>query len=96
MPRPYVINISNGTGSERILNGEYSVAAAVTGYDNTSILPATQTVTEGTNSYAFTIASTGTLTLHVTENGTTIGVPPVVPFSVTCSVSVPVDAIVKA
>lgn len=75
MPKPYVINISNGTGSERILNGEYSVAAAVTGYDNTSILPATQTVTEGTNSYAFTIASTGTLTLHVTENGTAGGTP---------------------
>lgn len=75
MPRPYVINITNGTGSGRVLNGEYSVTANVTGYDNASILPATQEITAGTDSYAFTIASTGTLTLHVTEDGTAGGTP---------------------
>lgn len=75
MSRPYVINITDGTGSERVLNGQYSVTAEVTGYDNASILPATQDITAGTNSYAFTIASTGTLTLHVTEDGTAGGTP---------------------
>lgn len=75
MPRPYVINISDGTGSGRVLNGEYTVSSNVTGYNNASILPATQEITAGTNSYAFTIASTGTLTLHITEEGTVGGTP---------------------
>ena len=75
MARPYVINISNGTGSEYILNGSYDVTAAVTGYDNDSILPATQVITADTDTYGFTIASTGTLTLHVTEDGTAEGTP---------------------
>ncbi len=75
MPKPYVINISNGSGTGRVLNGQYSVAADVTGYNNASVLPATQDVTARTNSYAFTIASTGTLTLHVTEDGTAGGTP---------------------
>lgn len=75
MPKPYVIDISNGSGTGRVLNGQYSVTAAVTGYNNASVLPVTQDVTSGTNSYAFTIASTGTLTLHVTEDGTAGGTP---------------------
>lgn len=75
MAKPYVISITNGTGSGSILNGNYSVTANVTGYDNASILPATETIVAGTNSYAFTIASTGTLTLHVTAEGTSGGTP---------------------
>jgi hypothetical protein len=75
MPKPYVINIADGTGSERILNGDYAVSASVTGYDDTTILPITQNVSAGTNSYAFTIASAGTLTLHVSEDGTSGGTP---------------------
>ena len=75
MASPYVINISNGTGSEYILNGSYAVTANSTGYNNVSILPATQVVTTGTDTYAFTIAATGTLTLHVSEDGTAIGTP---------------------
>lgn len=75
MAAPYVINISNGTGSKAILNGDYAVSASVTGYSNASILPANQTISAGTNSYPFTIAATGTLTMHVTVEGTSGGTP---------------------
>jgi hypothetical protein len=70
-----VININNGTGSGELINGTYTVTADVTGYDNTSINPSSITVEAGTNTYAFTISATGTLTLHVTEDGTTTGTP---------------------
>ena len=69
------INITNGTGTGQLINGIYTVTANVTGYDNTSINPDSLTVVEGTNSYAFTIAGTATLTLHVTEDGTASGTP---------------------
>lgn len=70
-----VININNGTGTGELINGSYTVTADVTGYDNTSINPSSVTVEAGTNTYAFTISATGTLTLHVTEDGTTTGTP---------------------
>lgn len=70
-----VINITDGTGSSDILNGSYNVTASVTGYDNTSIDPSTLNVTAGVNTYSFTISATGTLTLHVTEEGTAGGTP---------------------
>ena len=70
-----VININNGTGTGEIINGTYTVTSTVTGYDNTSINPSSVTVESGTNTYAFTISATGTLTLHVTEDGTTTGTP---------------------
>ncbi len=75
MGKPYVINITDGAGTKGILNDTYSVAAAVTGYTNASILPVSQPVTSGTNTYTFTIAAAGKLTLHVTENGSDTGTP---------------------
>ena len=69
------VTITNGTGSAELINDTYSVTANVTGYDNTSIDPTSVSITEGVNSYAFTIAATGTLTLHVTEDGTSTGTP---------------------
>lgn len=73
MPSPYVINIVDGEGSSRILNGTYTVASAVSGYNNASIDPSIQAVTAGTDNYNFKVAATGTLTLHVTEEGTSEG-----------------------
>ena len=70
-----VITITNGTGTSEIINGEYDVEASVVGYDNSSITPQTVDIEAGTNTYAFTISSNGTLTLHVTEDGTSSGVP---------------------
>ena len=69
------ITILNGTGSGNLVNGSYSVTSNSTGYDNTSISPSNVTIEAGTNSYQFTISATGTLTLHVTEDGTSSGTP---------------------
>lgn len=67
------INITDGTGSQNILNGSYSVTSSTNGYDNTSISPSSVDIVDGTNTYTFTIAATGTLTLHVSEDGTSSG-----------------------
>ncbi|WP_312636549.1 hypothetical protein [Oscillibacter sp.] len=73
MPSPYVVNIIDGEGSSRILNGSYAVTADVGGYDNASINPDSQVIAAGTDTYDFLVAATGTLTLHVTEEGTAGG-----------------------
>ena len=70
-----IVNITNGTGTSSLINGTYTVTADIVGYDNTSINPNSVSVVEGTNSYAFTISATGTLTLHVTDDGTATGTP---------------------
>ena len=70
-----IVTITNGSGTSDLINGAYTVEASVVGYDNTSIDPSSLTIDEATNTYAFTIASTGTLTLHVTEDGTSTGTP---------------------
>lgn len=69
------IPITNGQGSKEIVDGSYGVTASVAGYNDVSINPSSVEVTEGVNSYSFTIAATGTLTLLVTDDGTDIGVP---------------------
>ena len=69
------ITITNGTGTSELINDSYTVTSNTTGYDNTSILPSTVDITEGVNTYAFTISAAGTLTLHVTEDGTSSGIP---------------------
>jgi len=70
-----VITITNGSGSAELINDTYSVVSNTNGYDNTSIEPSSVTITNGVNSYAFTIGATGTLTIHVTEDGTSTGTP---------------------
>lgn len=69
------IVITNGSGTSNLINDTYAVTASVTGYENTSINPSSVSIVEGTNTYAFTISATGTLTLHVTEDGTESGTP---------------------
>lgn len=70
-----IINITDGQGSGSLINGSYTVTASATGYDDTTINPNSVSIVEGTNTYQFTIAATGTLTLHVTEDGTSTGTP---------------------
>ena len=70
-----VVTITNGTGTGELINDSYTLTADVTGYNNASIDPSTLNVVEGTDSYSLTIAATGTLTLHVTEEGTSSGTP---------------------
>lgn len=67
--------ITNGTGTTNLINGTFGVTASVNGYDSASINPSSVTVEESTNTYSFTISATGTLTLHVTEEGTVSGTP---------------------
>ena len=69
------VNIVNGVGTESLINGTYSVTSLANGYDNTSINPSSVTVDAQTNTYSFTIAANGTLTLHVSEDGTASGTP---------------------
>lgn len=70
-----IINITNGSGTSELINDTYSVAANVIGYDNASINPSTVNVVDGTNTYLLTIEASGTLTLHVTDDGTSSGNP---------------------
>ena len=70
-----IINITNGVGTSDVINGTYNVTADVTGYDNSSINPDSVTIDAQTNTYSFTIAADGTLTLHVSEDGTAAGTP---------------------
>lgn len=70
MAKPYTIDITDGTATKSIVAGKYTVTSEVTGYDSTSIEPTLVEVTEGVTSYAFKISATGSLTLHVTEDGT--------------------------
>ena len=70
-----IININNGTGTGELINDTYSVSASVLGYDNSSIDPSSVTITSNENTYSFTISANGTLTLHVTEDGTQGGTP---------------------
>lgn len=73
MENQHTIPITDGVGSIALVNGSYTVASSTLGYDNTSIYPTTQEITEDVNEYNFTIAATGTLTLHVSDDGTNIG-----------------------
>lgn len=75
MNNQQIIDITNGIGSKELVNGTYTVSSSTTGYDNTSVLPAQVEIVEGTDEYSFTIAATGTLTLHVSDDGTDIGIP---------------------
>ena len=70
-----IVDITNGTGQTELINDTYTVTAEVTGYDNSTINPSSITVDASTNTYAFTISGAGTLTLHVTDTGTTAGTP---------------------
>ena len=82
-----IITITNGVGSSPLNNGTYSVSASSVGYDDTSINPSSVSIVEGTNSYAFTIAANGVLTLHVSEDGTAGGTPIVGATFVRCDSS---------
>lgn len=69
------IIITNGIGTDSLINDTYTVTAEVNGYENTTIDPSSVTIDSSTNTYAFTVAASGTLTLHVTETGISTGTP---------------------
>lgn len=69
------VNITNGVGTSELINGTYTVTANVDGYDNSTISPNSIEMVDSTTTYDFTISANGTLTLHVTEDGTSTGTP---------------------
>ena len=73
MARPYSINIVDGTGTQEILEGKYSVSANISGYDNSTINPTSVEIVSGTSEYTFTVSANGTLTINVSDGqGTNI------------------------
>lgn len=71
----YKISIVDGTGTKRLPNGEYNVTSNVPGYIDATLNPPKITVENNIKTYNFTISAGGTLTIHVTDTGTTSGVP---------------------
>lgn len=60
------IAIKDGIGSAEVKSGVYKVSSKIPGYDNSTIKPSCIKIND-IGIYAFTIAATGTLTLHVTD-----------------------------
>ena len=75
MAKSYKINITNGTGTSNVVIDNYSATITSTGYKADSLDLKQISVTKEQSSYAFTVAAEGTLTLHVTEEGTSEGTP---------------------
>lgn len=70
-----IIHITNGVGSGELVEGTYAVTSSTLGYDNAQITPAEVTIDAETAEYVFTIAATWSFTLHVSDDGTDVGVP---------------------
>lgn len=75
MDNEYEINIVNGEGTSRVLNGTYDVFADVVGYDDITIYPFELQVNNDVDTYNLTIGASGKLLIHVTEDGTGDGIP---------------------
>lgn len=72
----YNVTIINGSGSQTMETGKYSVSAIYApGYDMTTLSPTTYSVTSSTKTGAFTISANGTLTIIFNETGEVGGTP---------------------
>lgn len=72
----YDVTITDGTGSQTMDMGTYTVSAIYApGYDMTSLAPTNYTVGSSTQTGAFTLAATGTLTITFNETGAEGGTP---------------------
>lgn len=72
----YNITIINGEGSQTMSAGNYNVSAIYApGYDMATLSPTTFTATSQTQTGAFTISATGTLTINFNETGAQGGTP---------------------
>ncbi len=71
----YNVTITNGTGSQAMKKGSYSVSATANGYDVSTLTPKTFTATENEGSQSFTLSANGTLTFNVNETGAAGGTP---------------------
>lgn len=73
MAKNIVIDITNGQGIKEIQNGDYNVTVESTGYNSESLSPKTVSIVDGQEIYEFTLSASGSLTFHVTEDGTQSG-----------------------
>lgn len=72
----YNVTIINGTGSQTMNTGSYSVSAIYApGYDMTTLKPTNYTATSSTTTGAFTISANGTLSIIFNETGAEGGTP---------------------
>lgn len=72
----YNVTIIDGTGSETMNAGSYSVSVIYApGYDMSTLSPTSYTATSSTQTGAFTISATGTLTIIFNETGAQGGKP---------------------
>ena len=72
----YNVTIINGSGSQTMETGEYSVSAIYApGYDMSSLTPTSYSATSTTSTGAFKISATGTLTIIFNETGAEGGTP---------------------
>lgn len=72
----YNVSITNGTGSQMMTPGNYTVSATYApGYDITSLSPTTYTATSPTGTGTFTLTASGTLTIIFNETGAEGGTP---------------------
>lgn len=65
----HTIPIKDGKGSIKLVTGTYNAQVVASGYDTSTLNPKSVTIVDETDTYAFTISATGTLTLHVTDTG---------------------------
>ena len=71
----YSVNITNGSGTQNMKAGTYSVTVVADGFDATSLTPASYVVSDATGTGTFTVSATGTLTFNVNETGAQGGTP---------------------
>ena len=72
----YNVTIINGTGSQTMETGNYSVSAVYApGYDMETLTPTSFTASSTSTTGAFTICASGTLTITFNETGAVGGIP---------------------
>ncbi len=71
----YNVTITNGTGSQAMQKGTYTVSAIANGYDTSTLTPTTFTATDSEGSASFILTANGTLTINVNETGAAGGTP---------------------
>ena len=69
----YNVQITNGSGSQEMKSGTYTVTASASGYDATTLSPASYTATGQAGSGAFTLSADGTLTIIFNDTGASGG-----------------------
>lgn len=71
----YNVQITNGSGSESMKSGNYSVTVSAAGYDATSLSPTSYTAGASAGTGNFTLSADGVLTLIFNETGASGGTP---------------------